>query len=155
MLFTGLTLRNHTQQGLQVVWQDLEQRHRESNVYFTACHCSFCDRKFKILTHLFCQTVLVEVSLLAKQQMASAAETHKSKNPVDLYLIIVHGDIQFIVKFESQAPYDSPEPQAVVGVHRLCLCSDVQDVLALVQRTHILTYTETQLLSVYLQSVAL
>lgn len=55
----------------------------------------------------------------------------------------MHGDIELIIKFESQTPDDSPEPQTVVGVHWLCLCSDVQDVLALVQGTHILTYTET------------
>lgn len=60
---------------------------------------------------------------------------------VSLYLIIVHGDIKFVVKSESQAPYDSSKPQTVVGVHRLCLRRNVQDVFALIQGTDILTYT--------------
>lgn len=59
------------------------------------------------------------------------------------YLVIVHGDIEFIVQLESQAPHDSSEPQTIVGVHRLCLCCDIQDVLSLVQWTHILTCTNT------------
>lgn len=58
-----------------------------------------------------------------------------------LYLIVVHGDIKFIVEFESQAPYDPPEPQTVVAVHWLRLGRNVQDVFALVQGTHVLTYT--------------
>lgn len=66
-----------------------------------------------------------------------------SSHPVDFYLVIVHGDIKFIIKFKSQTPYDSSEPQTVVGVHWLCLCSYVQDILPLVQGTHILTYTDT------------
>lgn len=68
-------------------------------------------------------------------------QQNRNGRPLNLYLIIVHGDIEFIVKFKSHAPYDSPEPQTVVGVHWLCLCGNVQDVLALVQGTHILTYT--------------
>lgn len=62
---------------------------------------------------------------------------------VDLYLIIVHGDVEFVVKFQSQTPYDSPEPQTVVGIHWLCLSRDIKDVLTLVQGTHILTYGDT------------
>lgn len=51
---------------------------------------------------------------------------------VSVYLIIVHGDIKFVVKFESQAPYDSSKPQTVVGVHRLRFRRNVQDVFTLV-----------------------
>lgn len=58
-----------------------------------------------------------------------------------LYLIVVHGDIKFVVQFESQAPYDPSEPQAVVAVHWLRLRRNVQDVFALVQGTHVLTCT--------------
>lgn len=61
------------------------------------------------------------------------------------YLVIVHADIEFIVQFESQAPHDSSEPQTVVGVHCLCFRCDIEDVLSLVQWTHILTYTNTLL----------
>lgn len=56
------------------------------------------------------------------------------------YLVVVHGDVQLVVQFESQTPDDPPEPQAVVGIHRLRLGSNVQDVFTLVQRTHILTF---------------
>lgn len=66
-----------------------------------------------------------------------------STDQIDLHLIIVHGDVEFIVKFQSQTPYDSPEPQTVVGIHRLCLSRDIKDVLTLVQGTHILTYGDT------------
>ena len=58
-----------------------------------------------------------------------------------LYLVVVHGNIELIVKFKSQTPDHSSEPKAVVGVHWLCLRSNVQDVLPLVQGSHILTYT--------------
>lgn len=63
------------------------------------------------------------------------------KCTASLYLIVVHGDIKFIVEFKSQAPYDPSEPQTVVAVHWLRLRSNVQDVFALVQGTHVLTCT--------------
>lgn len=64
-----------------------------------------------------------------------------------LYLVIVHGDVELIVKLESQTPYNSSEPQTVVGIHWLCLRGNIQDVLALVQGPNILTYTETLIAS--------
>lgn len=81
----------------------------------------------------------IEVTSLCDSVFVS--QQNQGGHPLNLYLIVVHGDIEFIVKFKSHAPYDSPEPQTVVGVHWLCLCGNVQDVLALVQGTHILTYT--------------
>ena len=54
-------------------------------------------------------------------------------------LVVVHGDVELVVQLESHAPDDPPEPQAVVGVHRLGLGGDVQDVLTLVERTYVLT----------------
>ena len=42
-------------------------------------------------------------------------------------LVVVHGDVELVVQLESHAPDDPPEPQAVVGVHRLGLGGDVQD----------------------------
>lgn len=75
------------------------------------------------------------------QNIAQSVQTLFSCGLNVCYLVIVHADIEFIVQFESQTPHDSSEPQTVVGVHRLCFCCDVEDVLSLVQWTHILTYT--------------
>jgi len=60
------------------------------------------------------------------------------RHPV-IYLVILHGDTELILKPERLSPDDPSEPEAVVGVHRLGLCGHVQDVLVFVQRTHTLT----------------
>lgn len=55
------------------------------------------------------------------------------------YLIIVHGHVELVVKFERLSPDDAPEPEAVVGVGQLGSGGHVQDVLVFVERTHVLT----------------
>lgn len=55
------------------------------------------------------------------------------------YLIVMNCNAEFVVKLQSLSPNDSPEPEAVVAVNLLRLRRNVQDVLPLVQRTHILT----------------
>lgn len=81
----------------------------------------FCKRKLKLISLI--------INVLAAVCTCAPA----------LYLIVVHGDVKFIVQFQSQAPDDPPEPQAVVAVHWLRLRRNVQDVFALVQGTHVLT----------------
>ena len=60
-----------------------------------------------------------------------------------LYLVIMHGDTELVVKFERLCPDDPPEPQTVVTVHWLRLRSNVQDVLPLIEGTDILTCRRT------------
>lgn len=60
-----------------------------------------------------------------------------------LYLVIVHGNTELIVKLERLSPDDPSDPEAVVGVDYLRLCGHVQDVLVFVEGTHILTWTQT------------
>lgn len=106
------------------------------------------------LTYISRHTTVLCVVVVS--EMLVHQNTHVHHTPFDgtvsLYLIIVHGDIKFVIKFESQAPYDSSKPQTVVGVHRLCLRCNVQDVFALIQGTDILTYT-TDTITAYLATV--
>lgn len=79
------------------------------------------------------------------QNIAQSGQTSFSCGLNVCYLVIVHADIEFIVQFESQAPHDPPEPETIVGIHCLCFRCDIENVLSLVQWTHILTYTNTPL----------
>lgn len=54
-------------------------------------------------------------------------------------LVKVHGDAKLIVKLERLGPDHPSKPEAVVAVYLLRLRRNIQDVLPLIQRPHILT----------------